>query len=62
MSREIKVNKLIVEKNVSPVSLEVTFSRSVKERHLEGFSEDQKEMIRLMANIFVKAVLNISEK
>ena len=62
MSREIKVNELIVEKNAPPASLEVTFSRSVQERHLEGLSEDQKEMIKLMANIFVKAVLNISEK
>ena len=62
MSSEIKVNELIVEKNVSPSSLEVTFSRSVQEKHLEGLSQDQKEMIKLMANIFVKAVLNISEK
>ena len=62
MSREVKVKELIVETNVSPASLEVTFSRSVKERHLEGLSEDQKEMVKLMANIFVKAVLNMSEK
>lgn len=62
MSTEAKTNELISEKEVPGTSLEVAHSNSVREKHLEGLSEDEKKMIRLMANIFVKAVLNMSEK
>ena len=62
MSKEIESNKLMTEQTASDTSLEIVHSNSPHEKHLEGFSEDEKKVIRLVANIFVKAILNMSEK
>lgn len=62
MNTEVKTNELIIENEVSGTSLEVAHSNSVREKHLEGLSEDEKKIIRLMANIFVKGILSMSEK
>lgn len=62
MSKEIESNKLLAEQEASDASLEVVHSNSSRERHLEGFSENEKKIIRLMARIFVKSILNLSNK
>jgi len=62
MEEAAKLNTLIVEKEETSTPLEVTHSSSGRDRHLEGLSEDQKRIIRLMANIFVQSVLNLSKK
>lgn len=35
---------------------------SWKEKHLEGFSEDQKKIIKMMAAIFVNTLLHLPER
>jgi len=62
MSKEIEPNKLMAEQQASDASLEIVHSNSSREKHLEGLSEDEKKIIRLMATIFVKSVLNLSNK
>ena len=60
MSTEVKVEKPIATEE--PIPLEVTHSNPPKDKHLEGFSEDQKKIIRMMADIFVKNTLKLSNK
>lgn len=62
MNTEVKTNEPISEGEVSTTSLEVAHSNSAREKHLEGLAEDEKKVIRLMANIFVKGILGMSEK
>lgn len=50
-----------VDEKEHPVPLEVAHSNSKRDKHLEGFSEEEKKMIRLVADIFVKSVLRDSE-
>jgi hypothetical protein len=42
-----------------PTHLQVIHHDDGQNSHLQGFSEDEKKMIRLMASIFVKTVLNL---
>ncbi|MFY9308498.1 MAG: hypothetical protein WAQ28_05535 [Bacteroidia bacterium] len=61
MSTEVKVGQHETSKDKT-VPLEVAHSNPSKDKHLEGFSEDQKKVIRMMADIFVKNILNLSNK
>ncbi|MGE0566417.1 MAG: hypothetical protein AB7O73_00595 [Bacteroidia bacterium] len=62
MSKEVIIDRQNVERDAPPVSLEVAYSGPVRDKHLEGLSEEQKKIIRLMADIFVKSVLKRTEK
>lgn len=62
MSKVVIIDKHTVEKNEHSSTLEVAYSGPVRDRHLEGLSEEQKKIIRLMADIFVKSVLKRTEK
>ena len=62
MNAETDINKPMLEKEEAASPLSVAHSGSVREKHLEGFSEEQKKMIRTIADIFVKNILKLSTK
>lgn len=60
MSTEVKVEQPTATEE--PIPLEIAHSNPSKDKHLEGFAEDEKKIIRMMADIFVKNILKLSNK
>lgn len=62
MTKVVQIDKHTIEKDAPDASLEIAHSGPVRDKHLQGLSEEQKKIIRLMADIFVKSVLKRTEK